>query len=256
MVYDDTQQRLPLLRSIDDVEDASELPGIYCWYLDLRDNSPSLSTFLASYRALVSESFRNQEVALLTSQNKFGERYSARLLKHFSKFQTDRVENAISQQNLTNESSEIDSEFLMAPWALSEERAEGEESSGENDADIAARSSSNAILRACKLVMQQNHILLTGPIYIGITKNLRTRLRQHTDRVYECRDLSRQGFEIEDKDFASRFIRAGLEPRRLLFHQIPLDGESLELDDDDLRHVRQICEKYMNWIVQPRFGKR
>ena len=65
--------------------------------------------------------------------------------------------------------------------------------------------------------------LLTGPLYIGVSKNLQTRLLQHVKLIQEYQEDVSQLFAIDseesfenDKNFAGRIVERKINPNRLV----------------------------------------
>ncbi|QKF49337.1 GIY-YIG nuclease family protein [Pseudomonas graminis] len=88
----------------------------------------------------------------------------------------------------------------------------------------------------------------TAPLYIGMAKNLRRRLRQHKAKIIELRNnLSTVSSDDEiEAGFAKQVVARNFDPTNLFVHVSPVQVESDEHND---------IENILNRINYPIFGR-
>lgn len=88
----------------------------------------------------------------------------------------------------------------------------------------------------------------TAPLYIGMAANLRTRLRQHKNRIIELRDTWKGApqDEADDSGFANQVVARGFDPTTLFVHIAEVKVASSEHND---------IENILNRINYPIFGR-
>ncbi|NIA00760.1 GIY-YIG nuclease family protein [Massilia sp. CCM 8734] len=88
----------------------------------------------------------------------------------------------------------------------------------------------------------------TAPLYIGMAKNLRRRLRQHRNKIIELRD-QRDTFpsdEPPDAGFANQVVARNFDPTNLFVHVCETKVDTSEYND---------LENILNRINYPIFGR-
>ncbi|MBB3182293.1 hypothetical protein [Variovorax sp. Sphag1AA] len=88
----------------------------------------------------------------------------------------------------------------------------------------------------------------TAPLYIGMAGNLRSRLRQHRNKIVELRDLQGQG-SIDDAveaGFANQVVARNFDPTNLFVHIAEVNDDAGEYND---------IENILNRINYPIFGR-
>ena len=87
----------------------------------------------------------------------------------------------------------------------------------------------------------------TAPLYIGMAKNLRTRLKQHRNKIVELRDNHGGGVDIAaEAGFASQVVARNFDPTNLFVHIAEVNVDSGEHSD---------LENILNRINYPIFGR-
>lgn len=88
----------------------------------------------------------------------------------------------------------------------------------------------------------------TAPLYIGMAVNLRSRLKQHRNKIVELRDL--QGFasidDAAEAGFANQVVARNFDPTNLFVHIAEVDVDTGEHND---------LENILNRINYPIFGR-
>ncbi len=88
----------------------------------------------------------------------------------------------------------------------------------------------------------------TAPLYIGMAINLRSRLKQHRNKIVELRDLSGQASieDLAEAGFANQVVARGLDPTNLFVHIAEVSLDTGEHND---------LENILNRINYPIFGR-
>jgi hypothetical protein len=104
--------------------------------------------------------------------------------------------------------------------------------------------------------------ILASPLYIGMSENLRTRLAQHRDELYDRLSQAREDPEYLqrsrlDQTFASRAIASGFSGDTLVVWTINLEKAlGLSSAEDDAKEVAAGTEWLLNRWFRPIFGRR
>jgi hypothetical protein len=104
-------------------------------------------------------------------------------------------------------------------------------------------------LRAIASILKTAAPWFTAPLYIGMAINLRSRLRQHRNKIIELRDV--QGGhstfdDAADAGFASQVVARNFDPTNLFVHIAEINVDSSEHND---------LENILNRINYPIFGR-
>lgn len=88
----------------------------------------------------------------------------------------------------------------------------------------------------------------TAPLYIGMAINLRSRLKQHRNRIVELRDLQGHGSadDTAEAGFANQIAARNFDPTNLFVHIAEVNLDSGEHND---------LENILNRINYPIFGR-
>ncbi|MGK8171064.1 GIY-YIG nuclease family protein [Pseudomonas aeruginosa] len=88
----------------------------------------------------------------------------------------------------------------------------------------------------------------TAPLYIGMAKNLRARLKQHRNKIVELRDLHGGGGRdiVAEAGFANQVVARNFDPTNLFVHIAEVNVDSGEHND---------LENILNRINYPIFGR-
>lgn len=88
----------------------------------------------------------------------------------------------------------------------------------------------------------------TAPLYIGMAVNLRSRLRQHKNKIIELRDLQSYGEtdDISEAGFANQIVARKFDPTNLFVHFSEVRVDTSEHND---------LENILNRINYPIFGR-
>lgn len=88
----------------------------------------------------------------------------------------------------------------------------------------------------------------TAPLYIGMAINLRSRLKQHRNKIVELRDLQGHGAvdDVAEAGFANQVVARNFDPTNLFVHVAEVNVETGEHND---------LENILNRINYPIFGR-
>lgn len=88
----------------------------------------------------------------------------------------------------------------------------------------------------------------TAPLYIGMAINLRSRLRQHRNKIVELRDLQGQASidDVAEAGFANQVVARDFDPTNLFVHIAEVNVDTGEHND---------LENILNRINYPIFGR-
>jgi len=103
--------------------------------------------------------------------------------------------------------------------------------------------------------------LLTGPLYIGVSKNLQARLQQHTQLIQEYQKDATQFFPIDseeslenDKNFAQRIVERKIDPNHLVVGVVYVSHP--HLSSERIRKTIETAETLLNRMFYPILGRR
>jgi len=113
-------------------------------------------------------------------------------------------------------------------------------------------------------VLQVATPILAAPVYIGVAKSLRSRLKQHTDLLFKLSkyvsknpEARRELVNAPKSTFASRAISMGFTVDTLTVWTLNLASVYPEKEDQDvLRAVAETAEWLLNRWYRPMLGKR
>lgn len=106
--------------------------------------------------------------------------------------------------------------------------------------------------------------LLTGPLYIGVSRNLQQRLQEHTRLIHkfsiedqeDTLDNPVDGLESmeNDKNFAARIIERKIDPNHLAVGVAYVDNPSLPIAR--IRKIAENTETLLNRLFYPILGRK
>lgn len=112
-------------------------------------------------------------------------------------------------------------------------------------------------------ILEAAHPIIAAPIYIGVTNNLKRRLREHADGFLEAKDYCRRidGYlaKLKDQidwkgaDFAQRAAAAEFSTDNLFAMILPLESDFEESDHQEILHS---AEWLLNRWYTPTFGRK
>jgi len=102
--------------------------------------------------------------------------------------------------------------------------------------------------RAISEILKTAAPWFTAPLYIGMAINLRSRLKQHRNKIVELRDLQGHGSfdEVTEAGFANQVVARNFDPTNLFVHIAEVNVDTGEHND---------LENILNRINYPIFGR-
>lgn len=119
---------------------------------------------------------------------------------------------------------------------------------GKSDSLIARLASHPERFRKISEVLKTAAPWFTAPLYIGMAINLRSRLKQHRNKIVELRDLQTTGSggDVFEAGFANQVVARNFDPTNLFVHFAEVNVETGEHND---------LENILNRINYPIFGR-
>ena len=117
-----------------------------------------------------------------------------------------------------------------------------------SDSLIARLASNPERFRAITEILKTVAPSFTAPLYIGMATNLRSRLRQHKNKIIELRDLQGNGSidDAAEAGFANQVVARNFDPTNLFVHIAEVNVDTGEHTD---------LENILNRINYPIFGR-
>jgi len=117
-----------------------------------------------------------------------------------------------------------------------------------SDSLISRLASNPERFRAISEILKTAAPWFTAPLYIGMASNLRSRLKQHRNKIVEMRDLQGHGSndDAADAGFASQVVARNFDPTNLFVHIAEVNVDTGEHND---------LENILNRINYPIFGR-
>ncbi len=209
------------LLSFGEVSDAEPIPGIYAWYLRIRPGNKDTET---PEDFLKSIKRRTEELQYPTMSMQARGHFRLNMQGDLKHLWYGHEKNKFPDQ-------------LIETLSNSEER------------------------EMLSKILEFAVPLLTGPLYIGVSKNLQSRLQQHVKLIQEYHESisqltaidSSESFE-NDKNFAGRIVERKINPNRLVvcisyppYPQFP---------SERIRKTIETAETLLNKIFYPILGRR
>ncbi|MEX3639963.1 hypothetical protein [Paraburkholderia sp. BR14320] len=248
------QMEEPLLLSFGDIERAPDAPGLYAWYA--RIYAPA-----GDYKRQIDES----------GTDRGEQRFRELLAKHMLRFQLPSFELrgrgafGASWRGLMHEKSrDLHQDIFLAKVPSDAPLGEEEKGLEKSLSWIAKDEKRRALLAR---VLTDLTPLVSAPIYIGVAKNIRSRLRQHVSLYQGLRDAIGTDKEMlealqdrvakEGLGFAQRAIACDFSPDHLLVAVCSVrDLAQGDWSDDELRNVAGVAEWLANRWHRPFAGRR
>ncbi|KJK23499.1 hypothetical protein UB46_15670 [Burkholderiaceae bacterium 16] len=244
----------PQLFTFGDIERAPEAPGLYAWYA--RIYAPA-----GDYRRQVGEDGVDH-----------GERRFRELLaKHLLRFRLPPFElrgqgtfGASWRGQMHERSSDLHQDIFLARVAADASLDDEEFGLEKNLGRIAKDEKKRAFLAR---VLTELTPLVSAPIYIGVAKNLRSRLRQHVSLYQGLRDTIgtdkdklealKEKVAAEGLSFAQRAIACDFSPDHLVVAVCNVrDISNGQWSDEELRNMAGVAEWLANRWHRPFAGRR
>lgn len=219
-------------------EDVPELPGLYAWSLNFVNPQEFVSPkkFLTKYDPYIA-AFRGQNateesvmdrvvhLAHLHGTGAFGDQYSAQL-----------------QRTTKHIKRDADISHNEAP-----------ESNAESAQQI------------LKSLFNESYQVLSAPLYIGKSDNLKRRVNEHLKAVEEAKQAKQIAQQLRPEEliadddlgtFARRLVSVDLDSSMLLFTCIAIDPVALNMTLADAMYWIEEAEYYFNNISRPSLGRK
>lgn len=203
-----------------EIELAPETPGIYAWYSRLVISKADIEGIIKNVQIAKEESDAKAQAVVEDALDRFI--YSPYRETPYQVSLRGQLKPKFSGE-LLHEPSKSDS--LISRLALNPER-----------------------FRTIAEVLRSAAPWFTAPLYIGMAINLRSRLKQHRNKIVELRDL--QGIasidEATEAGFANQVFARNFDPSNLFVHIAEVNVDTGEHND---------LENILNRINYPIFGR-
>lgn len=203
-----------------EIDLAPETPGVYAWYSRLVISKADVDDVVKRVRMAGQESEAKAQVEIEDALDKF----------IFSPYRETPYQVALRGQLKPKFSGEV----LHEPM--------------KSDSLIDRLASNPDRFRTVAEVLKSAAPWFTAPLYIGMAINLRTRLKQHRNKIVELRDL--QGLvsidDVAEAGFANQVVARNFDPTNLFVHIAEVDVDTGEHND---------LENILNRINYPIFGR-
>jgi hypothetical protein len=244
----------PIFFPFSDIEQAPSGPGLYAWYA--RIYAPS-----GDYKRQTDEH----------GVDRGEQRFRELLAKHMLRFQLPPFElrgsgtfGATWRGNMHERSRDLHQDIFLAK-ASAEALVDDEEKGLEKNLTWIAKDERRRALLA--KVLTEITPMISAPIYIGVAKNIRTRLRQHVTLYQGLRDaigLNKEMLEaLQDRvakeglGFAHRAIACDFIPEHLFVAVCNVRNlASGDWSDEELRNIAGVAEWLANRWHRPFAGRR
>lgn len=203
-----------------EIELAPETPGIYAWYSRLVISKADIECIIKSVQIAKEESDAKARTVVEDALDRF----------IFSPYRETPYQVSLRGQLKPKFSGEI----LHEP--------------SKSDSLIGRLASNPERFRTIAEVLKSAAPWFTAPLYIGMAINLRSRLKQHRNKIVELRDL--QGIasidEAAEAGFANQVFARNFDPTNLFVHIAEVNVDTGEHND---------LENILNRINYPIFGR-
>lgn len=203
-----------------EIDLAPETPGVYAWYSRLVISKADIDAIV-----------KRVNEAKLSGESKAREEVEDALDRFiFSPYRETPYQVALRGQLKPKFSGEVAhepsrSESLVGRLAANPER-----------------------FRAISDILRTAAPWFTAPLYIGMAINLRSRLKQHRNKIVELRDLQGSGSidDFAEAGFANQVVARSFDPTNLFVHIAEVNVDTGEHND---------LENILNRINYPIFGR-
>ena len=203
-----------------EIDLAPETPGVYAWYSRLVISKADIDDIIKRVQMARQESEVKARVEVEEALDRF----------IFSPYRETPYQVALRGQLKPKFSGEV----LHEP--------------SKSDSLIGRLASNPERFRTVCEVLKSAAPWFTAPLYIGMAINLRSRLKQHRNKIVELRDL--QGLtsidDAAEAGFANQVVARNFDPTNLFVHIAEVDVDTGEHND---------LENILNRINYPIFGR-
>jgi hypothetical protein len=203
-----------------EIDLAPETPGVYAWYSRLVISKADIDDIVKRVRMARQESEAKARLEVEDALDRF----------IFSPYRETPYQVALRGQLKPKFSGEV----LHEP--------------SKSDSLIGRLASNPERFRTVSEVLKSAAPWFTAPLYIGMAINLRSRLKQHRNKIVELRDV--QGLasidDAAEAGFANQVVARNFDPTNLFVHIAEVDVDTGEHND---------LENILNRINYPIFGR-
>lgn len=203
-----------------EIDLAPETPGVYAWYSRLVISKADIEAVISRVRVARQESETLARIEVEDALDRF----------IFSPYRETPYQVALRGQLKPKFSGEV----LHEP--------------SKSESLIGRLASNPDRFRTVSEVLKTAAPWFTAPLYIGMAINLRSRLKQHRNKIVELRDL--QGVasidDAAEAGFANQVVARNFDPTNLFVHIAEVDVDTGEHND---------LENILNRINYPIFGR-
>lgn len=203
-----------------EIDLAPEAPGVYAWYSRLVISKADIEAVINRVRMARQESETRARAEVEDALDRF----------IFNPYRETPYQVALRGQLKPKFSGEV----LHEP--------------SKSDSLIGRLASNPDRFRTVSEVLKTAAPWFTAPLYIGMAINLRSRLKQHRNKIVELRDL--QGLtsidDAAEAGFANQVVARNFDPTNLFVHIAEVDVDTGEHND---------LENILNRINYPIFGR-
>jgi hypothetical protein len=203
-----------------EIDLAPETPGVYAWYSRLAISKADIDAIVNSVNEAKLSGDAKAREAVEDALDRF----------IFSPYRETPYQVALRGQLKPKFSGEVmhepsKSESLVGRLAANPER-----------------------FRAISDILKTAAPWFTAPLYIGMAINLRSRLKQHKNKIVELRDIQGHGSvdDVTEAGFANQVVARNFDPTNLFVHIAEVNVDTGEHND---------LENILNRINYPIFGR-
>lgn len=200
-----------------EIDQAPQVPGVYAWYAKLVISKADVERVISDTKAAQALGVIQSREVIEDALNKF----------IFGPYHESPYQIALRGQLKPRYSGEIQHE------------------PAKSDSLVERLSTDPDRFRLIAEVLRDAAPWFTAPLYIGMAKNLRQRLRQHRNKIVELRDLHGRDSNPE-AGFANQIVARNFDPTNLFVHIAEVNIEGGEHND---------LENILNRINYPIFGR-
>lgn len=203
-----------------EIEQAPEVPGVYAWYSKVVISKADIDAVIKNVNMAQREGGAQARAAVEVALNSF----------IFGPYQETPYQVTMRGQLKPKFIGEI----LHEP--------------AKSDSLVERLSAEPERFRIIADVLKNVAPWFTAPLYIGMAKNLRVRLKQHRNKIVELRDLYGAGSRdiVAEAGFANQVVARNFDPTNLFVHVAEIDVDTGEHND---------LENILNRINYPIFGR-
>lgn len=216
------QMKVPTGRTLtwSEIDLAPETPGVYAWYSRLVISKADIDDIVKRIQIARQESEAKARMEVEEALDRF----------IFSPYRETPYQVALRGQLKPKFSGEV----LHEP--------------SKSDSLIGRLASNPERFRTVSEVLKSAAPWFTAPLYIGMAINLRSRLKQHRNKIVDLRDLQALASidDAAEAGFANQVVARNFDPTNLFVHIAEVDVDTGEHND---------LENILNRINYPIFGR-